>query len=79
MELKAMTEPLTALERQDRDESRKSAAEYTVLADFAQRCIDITCSPIEGDTLRQSADHLHEFVLSWPHWKDGLLDLSKVR
>lgn len=54
-------------------------AELAVLRDFAQKCVDITCSVIEGDTRLQSGERLWEYVRSWPHWKDGLLHIDGTR
>lgn len=39
MELKAMTEPLTALDRQDSDESRRLAAEHMRALILLRKCL----------------------------------------
>jgi hypothetical protein len=51
--------------------------ECEVLWVFAQRCVDISVSPAEGDTLEASALALWEYVSSWPHAQDGMVRVDE--
>ena len=45
----------------------------TILREFAQKCLDIAVSPTEGATIEEASEALLEYVVSWPHGKDGIL------
>ena len=51
---------------------------YDVLHAFAQKCQDIQCAVTEGATLEQAKAALWDYVMSWPHTKDGFVSYQKA-
>jgi len=56
---------------------KREPVPYDVLHAFAQKCQDIQCGVIEGATEEQAKGALWDYVMNWPHTKDGFVSYKK--